>query len=207
MNRLSRHTRVQILHMLCEGSSIRGTSRVTGCSKNTIVKLLVDAGRLCSDYQDKMLRNLKTRRLQVDEIWSFCYAKKKNVGAAKAAPEGAGDVWTWTALDADSKLLITWLVGTRSHECANAFIMDLAGRIPHKGVQLSSDANAVYADAIDFAFGPAIHYGQVVKAYDATSTGYVDENSPAPDEWIYKTRISGKPIEKHISTSTLSDTT
>ena len=201
MNRLDRQTRELVIHMLCEGSSMRAVSRVTGCSKNTVMKLLVNAGQVCSIYQDEVLRKLRTRRIQIDEIWSFCYAKKKNVGAAKAAPEGAGDVWTWTALDADSRLLITWLVGTRSQECAIAFLEDLAARVPRKGLQLSSDAYAAYEDVVDQVFGPAIHYGQLVKVFDATSAGHVDKNSPAPDEWIYKTSISGKQDENHISTS------
>ena len=201
MNRLARKKRVQILHMLCEGSSIRSISRITGTAKNTVMKLLVDAGQVCSFYQDEVLSKLRTRRIQLDEIWSFCYAKKKNVGAAKAAPEGAGDVWTWTALDADSRLLITWLVGTRSHECAIAFLEDLAARVPRKGLQLSSDAYAAYEGVVDQVFGPAIHYGQLVKVFDATSAGHIDKNSPAPDNWIQKTIISGNPDKDHISTS------
>ena len=114
MNKLDRKARAQILHLLCEGSSIRAVTRLTGASKNTVIKLMIEAGKACADYHDKHVRNVKARRIQCDEIWSFCYAKEKNVRAAKAAPDGAGNVWTWTALDADSKLIVSWWVGDRS---------------------------------------------------------------------------------------------
>src|SRR5688572_17366400 len=114
MNKLDREARSRILHLLCEGNSIRAVTRLTGASKNTVTKLMVDAGKACSDYHDLHVRNLTARRIQCDEIWSFCYAKDKNVRDAKAAPEGAGNVWTWTALDADTKLMVTWLVGDRT---------------------------------------------------------------------------------------------
>ena len=113
MNKLDREARARILHLLCEGSSIRAVTRLTGVSKNTVIKLMIDAGKACTEYHDEHVANLKTRRVQVDEIWSFTYAKAKNVPAAKSAPAGAGDTWTWTAIDADSKLMISWLVGGR----------------------------------------------------------------------------------------------
>lgn len=125
MNKLDREARSRILHLLCEGSSIRAVTRLTGASKNTVIKLMVDAGKACAAYHDTHVVNLKTRRVQVDEIWSFTYAKQKNVAKAKAAPTNAGDTWTWTALDADNKLMISWLVGGRDSDYAMAFMDDL----------------------------------------------------------------------------------
>ncbi len=128
MNKLSRHARTSILHLLCEGQSIRAITRLTGASKNTVAKLLVAAGHACAAYQDKMLRNLPCKRVQMDEIWSFVYAKAANVKDAKAAPETAGDVWTWTALCADTKLIVSWLLGSRDMDAAMAFTHDLESR-------------------------------------------------------------------------------
>jgi hypothetical protein len=138
MNRLTREQRAQILHLLCEGSSIRAVTRLTGASKNTVIKLMIDAGKACAWYHDSAVHNLKSKRIQVDEIWSFTYAKQKNVRAAKAAPHGAGDTWTWTAIDADSKLMVSWYVGGRDAEAAIAFMDDLRARLRHR-VQLTSD--------------------------------------------------------------------
>ena len=122
MNKLDRETRARILHLLCEGQSIRAVTRLTGSSKNTVTKLVVDAGHACTAYQDRVLRNLTSKRVQVDEIWNFVYAKNANVKAAKAAPADAGDVWTWTAIDADTKLLLSWLVADRSRRvCRNIY--------------------------------------------------------------------------------------
>src|SRR5258705_13885405 len=132
MNKLDRKTRSQILHLLCEGQSIRAVTRLTGCSKNTVAKLLVEAGHACAVYQDKALRNLPCKRVQMDEIWSFVYAKNDNVKHAKAAPRGAGDAWTWTAICADTKLLITTLVGGRDTEYALQFVDDLRGRLAER---------------------------------------------------------------------------
>src|SRR5262245_18119975 len=129
MNRLDREGRSRILHLLCEGSSIRAVTRLTGASKNTVTKLMIDAGMACADYHDGAVRNLKTRRVQCDEIWSFTYAKQKNVKGAKAAPKGAGDTWTWTALDSDSKLMVTWWVGDRSSSTGLMFLNDLKSRL------------------------------------------------------------------------------
>src|SRR5262245_205929 len=132
MNRLPADKRAQILQMMVEGVSIRAISRMTGASKNTIVKPLADAGNACADYQDKNLRGLTCKRLQVDEIWSFVYAKAKNVPTAKAAPQGAGDVWTWTAIDADTKLVPSFFVGGRDSYAANVFMRDLADRLTNR---------------------------------------------------------------------------
>src|ERR1700681_349422 len=138
MNKLDREARSQILHLLCEGSSIRAVTRLTGASKNTVIKLMIDAGKACAAYHDEHVRNLKTKRCQVDEIWSFTYAKQKNVAKAKAAPVNAGDTWTWTAIDADNKLMISWLVGGRDSAYAMVFMDDLRSRLANR-VQLTSD--------------------------------------------------------------------
>src|SRR6266849_4321653 len=132
MNKLDREARAKILHLLCEGSSIRAVTRLTGASKNTVTKLVVDAGKACAAYQDRVLRNLTCRRVQVDEIWNFVYAKQKNVPSAKAAPADAGDVWTWTAIDADTKLMPSWYVGGRDSDCAIIFMDDLASRLANR---------------------------------------------------------------------------
>ena len=143
MTRLTSQERAQILHLLCEGSSIRAITRLTGASKNTVTKLLVDAGKACAAYHDEHVRGLTSKRIQVDEIWSFTYAKAKNVPAAKAAPEGAGDTWTWTSIDADTKLIASWLVGGRDSEYAMAFMDDLRSRLANR-VQLTSDGHKAY---------------------------------------------------------------
>lgn len=200
MNQLNLKARSQILHMLCEGSSIRAISRVSGVSKNTVTKLLVDAGRVCAEYQDKVFRNLTCKRIQVDEIWAFVYAKKKNVEKAKAAPEGAGDVWTWTAIDADTKLVLSWLVGGRDGEYAAAFMEDVSARLSHR-VQLTSDGLKAYLTAVDDAFGPFIDYAQVIKLYGDAPEGVKGRYSPAKCVSIQKKHVSGKPDYKHISTS------
>ena len=170
MNRLSREQRAQILHMLCEGNSIRAIERMTDCTKRTITNLLIDAGKACEDYQDQTLRNLPCKRIQVDEIWSFTYAKAKNVRTAKSAPEDAGDTWTWTAIDADTKLAVSWLVGGRDAEYANAFMADVASRLAHR-VQLTSDGHYAYLDAVERAFGADVDYASLVKIYGAPPEG------------------------------------
>src|SRR6266480_5162980 len=164
MNKLDTMRRAQILSCLVEGNSIRATVRMTGAAKNTVVKLLADVGAACASYQDKTLRNLPCKRLQCDEIWSFVYAKEKNVRTAKAAPEGAGDVWTWTAIDADTKLVAAWMLGPRDGGIAHDFMLDLAGRLANR-VQLTTDGLRVYVDAVDNAFGSGIDYAQLVKIY------------------------------------------
>ncbi len=132
MNKLDTKTRAQILNMLVEGSSMRSIARVCDVSFNTIAKLLEDAGAVCDAFHDEQVRGVASKRVQCDEIWSFCYAKQKNVATAKAAPEGAGDVWTWTGLDADSKLIVSWLCGGRDSEYAMAFMDDLASRLANR---------------------------------------------------------------------------
>src|ERR1700733_9725077 len=152
MNKLPIETRVQILTMLCEGSSMRSISRVCDVSINTVTKLLIDAGTVCADFHDNGVRNVKAQRIQCDEIWSFSYAKQKNVARARSAPEGAGDVWTWTAIDADSKLIVSWHVGDRTRHTGTSFMSDLRARLANK-VQLTTDGHKTYltaVDAIDF---------------------------------------------------------
>ena len=143
---------------------MRSTSRLADVSINTVTKLLVDAGEACARFHDEQVRGVKARRVQVDEIWSFTYAKQKNVETAKSAPEGAGDTWTWTGLDADSKLIVSWLVGPRDAGSAYTFVEDLAARLAGR-IQLTSDGLRLYLDAVEAAFGADVDYSQLVKLY------------------------------------------
>lgn len=199
MNRLDRKTRAQILHLLCEGQSIRAVTRLTGCSKNTVAKLLVSAGHACAAYQDKALRNLICKRVQMDEIWSFVYAKAANVDRAKAAPDTAGDVWTWTAIDADSKLIISWLLGSRDTNAATAFVADLRSRLANR-VQLTSDGHRPYLTAVEDVFGEDVDYAMLVKIYGADPQAEV-RYSPAKCLGAEKKPKIGNPELDHISTS------
>ena len=199
MNKLSAEDRARILHLLCEGMSIRAVTRTTGASKNTVSKLLIDAGKALAAYQDAAFVNLPCKRLQVDEIWSFTYAKQKNVAEAKDAPQGAGDTWTWTAICADTKLVPSWLVGGRDGEYAMAFIDDLSRRLSHR-VQLTSDGHKAYLGAVEGAFGGAVDYAQIVKLYGPTVTA-PGRYSPAECTGTRKTRVEGDPDERHVSTS------
>ena len=200
MNRLSTEDRARILHMLCEGNSIRSVTRLTGCSKNTVVKLLVDAGKACMAFHDANVRDIKAKRVQVDEIWSFTYAKQKNVADAKAAPDGAGDTWTWTAIDADSKLIVSYIVGGRDSEYAMGFMDDLASRLATR-VQLTSDGHRAYLEAVEGAFGADVDYAQLVKIYGASPDGGKGRYSPADCTGIRKRRVEGDPDIDHVSTS------
>jgi len=200
MNKLPLETRVQILSMLCEGSSMRSISRVADVSINTVAKLLVDAGKACAAFHDEKVRGLMTERVQVDEIWSFTAAKQKNVPGMKRPVEGAGDTWTWTALDADSKLIISWLVGGRDAEYALAFMEDLRSRLELR-VQLTSDGHGAYLQAIEGAFGDDINYAMLVKVYGAAPDSTKGRYSPAECIGAHKVRIEGKPDPKHVSTS------
>ena len=198
MNKLPREARAQILGLMVEGTSIRAISRLTGASKNTIVKLLEDAGAAFDDYQDRTLRNLTCKRIQVDEIWAFVYAKDKNVKTAKAAPEGAGDCWTWMAIDADTKLIPSFYVGARNAEAAQHFIGDLALRLANR-VQLTSDGHKPYLEAVEQSFGADIDYAMLVKIYgDAPGAG---RYSPGECIGIQQRRVEGRPDPKHVSTS------
>lgn len=201
MNKLPLKTRVLILRCLVEGQSIRATARTADVSKNTVTKLLIDAGKACSDYQDRVLRDLPCRRIQVDEIWSFVYAKQKNVTKAKAAPEDAGDVWTWTAICADTKLVPSWRVGDRSGETAIEFMDDLRARLANR-VQLTSDGHKPYLEAVEGAFGGDVDYAMLVKIY-GSEAGKSSQKRYSPAECIgtRKTRIEGNPDPEHVSTS------
>ena len=199
MNRLSNDDRAKILHLLCEGMSIRAVTRLTSASKNTVAKLLVDAGKACAAYHEANVRDVKAKRVQVDEIWSFTYAKQKNVAPAKAAPEAAGDTWTWTALDADSKLIVSYLVGGRDAEYAMWFVDDLRARLADR-VQLTSDGHRAYLEAVEGAFGADVDYAQLVKMYGPTITA-PGRYSPAECTGAKKVRVTGSPDPEHVSTS------
>jgi IS1 family transposase len=180
--------------------SIRAITRATGASKTTVSKLVVDAGQAAAWYQDKVFHGLTCKRIQVDEIWNFVYAKQKNVADAKAAPDGAGDVWTWTAIDADTKLMPAWFVGSRDSESAAWFLTDLAFRLANR-VQLTSDGHKVYLNAVEGAFGANIDYAMLVKLYGASPENFKGRYSPAECTGAIKTPITGGPDPKHISTS------
>lgn len=201
MNKLPITKRAQILGLLVEGNSLRAASRLADCSINTVTKLLVDAGTACAEYQDKTLRNLSCKRLQCDEIWSFVYSKQKNVPADKRGEFGVGDVWTWTAIDADTKLVPSFMVGPRDGGVAYDFMQDLAGRLTSR-VQLTTDGLRAYLEAVEGAFGSNVDYAQLVKIYGAAETKS-PERKYSPENFC-GTRVSvvsGDPSEKHISTS------
>ncbi len=162
MNKLPRAKQVQILSMLVEGSSMRSISRVADVSINTVAALLRQAGEACEAFHDQTVRGVKAKRVQCDEIWSFVYAKAKNVATAKAAPQGAGDCWTWTALEADTKLMIAWSVGDRDATYAQGFMQDVADRLATR-VQLTTDGHGPYLEAVEGAFGADVDYGMLVK--------------------------------------------
>jgi IS1 family transposase len=200
MNKLDATTRAKVLTLLVEGNSLRATSRVADVSYNTVCKLFADAGRVCAEYQDKVLRDLPCKRLQLDEIWSFVYAKQKNVGRAKSAPDKAGDAWTWVAVDADTKLVPSWRIGDRSSETAFAFVSDLASRLRNR-VQITTDGYRPYLDAIEGAFGGDIDYAMLVKVYGPSPEGNTRRYSPAECIGARKHRIEGNPDGRHVSTS------
>lgn len=199
MNKLTRSARAQILGLMVEGMSIRAIVRTTGASKNTIVKLLEDAGEAFSDYQDRTLRGLTCKRVQVDEIWAFVYAKAKNVETAKAAPNGAGDCWTWLAIDADTKLIPSFYVGNRDAAAAQHFIGDLALRLANR-VQLTSDGHKPYLTAVEESFGADIDYAMLIKHY-GEPIGPIGRYSPGECVSVEHRRVEGRPDPAHISTS------
>jgi IS1 family transposase len=199
MNKLPHAKRTQILAMLCEGSSMRSISRVADVSINTVSKILVEAGEACLILHDETVRNVKASRIQCDEIWSFCHAKQKNVAAAKAAPEGAGDVWTWTAIDADSKLIVSYYVGDRSGQSAMCLMDDLQARLANR-VQLTTDGHKAYLEAVEGAFGGDVDFAQLVKLYGPTITA-PGRYSPAECIGAKKLAVEGNPDIKHVSTS------
>jgi IS1 family transposase len=202
MNKLSLEDRARILHLLCEGMSIRAITRLTGASKNTVAKLLVDAGKACMAYHDQFVRRVKASKIQVDEIWTFTYAKQAHVRAAKAAPEGAGDTWTWTAIDADTKLIVSWLVGSRDADSALDFMHDLRSRLRNR-VQLTSDGLNTYLDAVEGAFGDDVDYAQLVKIYGEPRYAAGPDRRYSPGECCgaRKRRVTGNPDPKEVCTS------
>lgn len=199
MNKLPLAKRTQILAMLCEGSSMRSISRVADVSINTVSKLLVEAGEAALALHDENVRNVKASRVQCDEIWSFCHAKQKNVATAKAAPEGAGEVWTWTALDADTKLIVSFYVGDRSGESAMVLMDDLRTRLANR-VQLTTDGHKAYLEAVEGAFGSDVDFAQLIKLYGPTITA-PGRYSPAECIGAKKQRVMGSPDIAHVSTS------
>jgi len=201
MNKLPLKKRAMIIQLLVEGNSLRSTSRIADVSINTVTKLLVDVGAACQTFHDETVKNVASKRVQCDEIWAFCYAKDKNVAAAKAAPDGAGDVWTWTGIDADSKLIVSWFVGNRDAESAHAFMYDVAARLKNR-VQLTTDGFKPYLKAVDAAFDGEIDFAQLVKLYGQPE-GAGNERRYSPVECVgsEKKVIEGRPEEEHISTS------
>ena len=204
MNKLSADERAQIIRALVEGNSIRATVRMTGFAKNTITKLLVELGAACSAYQDAALRDLPTRNIQADEIWSFVYAKQKNVPEAHRDEFGYGDVWTWTALDADSKLMVSWRVGERTLDDAREFMVDLASRLRFRP-QITTDANTSYREAIEAAFGSDVDYAQLLKDYGNERP---EDGSPTARRYspnvvlsVEKRAVAGDPDPDRICTS------
>jgi IS1 family transposase len=200
MNKLDVAARAKILAMLCEGASMRSVSRMADVSINTVAKLLMDAGKFCASYHDAHVRGVKAKRVQVDEIWSFTYAKQKNVADAKAAPMGAGDTWTWTAIEADTKLIISHFVGGRDGECAAWFMNDVAERVANR-IQITSDGHRAYLEAVEGAFGADVDYAMLNKIYGASSDSAKGRYSPPDCIGIKKEAITGKPDMKHVSTS------
>lgn len=200
MNQLPLEARARILNCLVEGVSIRGTARLCGVAINTVVKLQIEAGEAAEALQDRLFRDLGCKRLECDEIWSFCYAKAKNVPAKKRGEFGYGDIWTWTAIDAESKLIPCWHVGTRDAVSASEFMHDLAGRLNSR-VQLTTDSHKAYLTAVESAFGSEIDYAQLVKIYGESANTPNTRYSPPPCTGTRVEVVSGKPESRKISTS------
>ena len=200
MNVLPIEKRAQILHLLVEGNSMRATSRIADVSINTVTKLLEDVGAACAEFHDATVRNIKSKCVQCDEIWSFCYSKEKNVAPEDKGVLGHGDAYTWTAIDSDTKLAVSWLVGRRDAEYAEAFIADLASRLEDR-IQLTTDGHGVYVNAIEKAFGGAVDYAMLVKVYEGA--GIMDQRRYSPSRFVSadKRRINGSPDMSDVSTS------
>ena len=199
MNKLSTKERAQIIACMVEGNSLRATCRMTGFAKKTVSRLLVEMGTACSAFQDRTLRNLPCKRIQCDEVWAFCGAKEKNATPEQKA-KGWGDCWTWTAIDADTKLVPCWFVGTRDGGAAYHFIHDLKERLANR-VQLTTDGHKAYLNAVEDAFGADIDYAMLVKIYGATAEGGTVRYSPAQCMGAKKAAITGNPDFAHVSTS------
>ena len=199
MNKLTSAKRTAVVAALVEGCSVRATVRMTGVAKNTVVKLLADLGAACDRFHDEAVRNVRAKRVQCDEIWSFVYAKQKNVPTEMRGTFGVGDVWTWTAIEADSKLIVSWLVGSRDGAAAYDFMQDVAGRLRGR-VQLTTDAHKPYLTAVEDAFGMDIDYAMLQKIYGSEPPGE-KRYSPAVCLGAIPTPVTGDPNPKYISTS------
>jgi IS1 family transposase len=201
MNKLSPEKSAQVIAALVEGNSIRATCRLTGVAKGTVLSLLVRVGKACAEYHDAAVRNVTAKKIQADEIWSFCGAKKKNVTPEMIARRGgyAGDVWTWTALDADSKLIVSWFIGDRGAQAAVSFMKDLESRLANR-IQLTTDGHGEYVNAVEEAFGIDVDYARLIKIFCADPGPNVRYSPPKFIRLeIQKTR--GNPDDRHISTS------
>jgi IS1 family transposase len=199
MNKLPQAKRAQILNLLCEGMSMRAVARITDVSFNTVAKALIDAGTVCAQMHDELVQGVTASKVQCDEIWSFNYCKQRAVATAKSAPADAGDIWTWTAIDADSKLIVSYLVGDRSGETAIDLMDDLRGRLVNR-VQLTTDGHRAYLEAVEGAFGGDIDYAQVIKQYGPTPSP-AGRYSPAECTGIRKVSVEGNPDMKQANTS------
>src|SRR5690348_12543549 len=202
MNRLPFEKRRQIIHLMVEGNSVRGIARLVDVSPVTVLRYLALAGVACMDFHDKAVRGVKAQRIECDEIWSFNYCKRVNVANAKAAPADAGDAWTFTALDADSKLIVSYLIGARNAEAASDFMMDVADRLATR-VQLTTDGFQPYLQAVTGAFGLDVDYAMLVKIYgeSANTVGPERKYSPGICTGTRKRRVLGQPYKALVSTS------
>ena len=199
MNRLSTEKRAQIVGMIVEGNSIRSITRMTGVCQEAITKLLCDLGKACADHHNATIRGIRSRHIQCDEVWSFCYAKAKNVPVQKHGT-GAGDVWLWTGIDADTKLILSYLCGGRDADWATQFMEDLASRVATR-IQITTDGLKAYAVAVEGAFGMDVDYAMLIKLYGAPSDRPDTRYSPAQCIGIRTGVLSGSPDPQHISTS------
>jgi IS1 family transposase len=199
MNQLTNEKRSQVVAALVEGNSIRSTVRMIGVAKGTVLKLLVELGRACQDFHNRTVLNVHSKRIQCDEIWCFVYAKERNLPEAMRGLPGVGDVWTWTALDADSKLVVSWLVGERDAGYATEFINDVSSRLATR-VQLTTDGLRAYLEAVEGAFGADVDYAQLVKLYGEAPDAE-KRYSPAQCVGCDRKLIEGNPDPRHVSTS------
>lgn len=199
MNKLPIEKRVQIIHMLVEGNSMRATARIAKVSFNTVMKLLLEVGRAAENFHNEKVRGLQSKRLQLDEIWSFVYAKPKNL--PKQMEGIGGDIWTWTAIDADSKLIVSWLVGDRTHHSAKEFVADVKERLSGQRVQISTDGLPAYKEAIDQVFVGMVDFAQIVKQYGTDPNTPYSKYGTSDCIGTEKTVVRGNPNPKHIATS------
>jgi IS1 family transposase len=200
MNRLDSETRAQVIGCLIEGCSIRATVRMTGVAKKTVMRVLLEVGTICAEYQDKVFRNLHCKRLQLDEIWSWIYCKEKNRTEEIAKKNAAaGDIWLWTAIDADTKLVPAWMLGSRDGRTARRFVADVASRLCHR-VQLTTDSHRPYLQAVEDAFGADVDYAMLHKVYGMPSE-HETRYSPAQCIGCEMRTVSGTPDPQHVSTS------